>query len=277
MDVISANLNVTGILQPMDPILPAVCIQGPVRFTKCRFTENILKTHHVQSVLEIGGGSGGDAILWLRAPGVHRVDVIEPEERYLVEYTRRLIESFNGRRDGDSIWCGNTVFRFFRCSFQECPTVAGQGYDIAVMNFSISQLVSSGAIARDVVHNIFVRRGIRVLAVVGHKHNGQIPGMHTREHPGVSISVDEYADESCHNLFCLCNGPQNYRAARLHTHIATVSGDFRKITRHPLAQPWQVESRSMPLIAIYSIRPCRVNQCNCTFVFRLLGTNTIGC
>ena len=234
MDVITANLNVTGILQPMDPILPRVCVQGPLRLTKCRFMENVLNTYHVHSLLEIGGGSGGDAILWLRAPNVHQVDVIEPEKAYLVEYTRRLVESFNGRRDGDCIWCGDTVFRFFNCPFQECPIIAGQGYDIAIMNFSVSQLVGSGAMAREVVQSIFIQRGIHALAVVGHRHDGEVPGIHTREHPGVTISVDEYADESCRSLFCLCNGPQNYRASRLHTHISTVSGDLRDCHQTPI-------------------------------------------
>lgn len=46
--------------------------------------------------MEIGGGRGGDAMMWVRHPTVELVDVIEPDETAVCEYQRRLAQSFHG-------------------------------------------------------------------------------------------------------------------------------------------------------------------------------------
>lgn len=158
---------------------------------------------------------------------------MEPNANAVQEYMHRLIYSFDGldvtaeipmvsnrlfSYAADAVRMAVPVrgklFRFFCATIQKCPPIAGHGYDVAILNFSLSQIVGSGDQARTLMRDLLEQRCIRTVAILGHAHDGG--NLPTGE--GVFIRLVQPARRCCTAL-CLCEGRTNFVAGRLQTHI----------------------------------------------------------
>lgn len=72
MDVVSSGLDVQTLMRVENPILVHICIRGPLRSMKASFLRSLQLQ---RTILEIGGGRGGDAGMWVHS-GVSGVDVV---------------------------------------------------------------------------------------------------------------------------------------------------------------------------------------------------------
>ena len=104
-----------------------------------------------RKVLEVGGGSGGDLATWVHN-GCSFVEVLEPDPVSCAEYIRRLKDSYHATTHVDGV--GALYFRVIgpQTSSASLFHVAHKSlyewspwcsHDVAVLHFSISQIVHS--------------------------------------------------------------------------------------------------------------------------------------
>jgi hypothetical protein len=121
------------------------------------------------------------------------------------------------QHNGDNgLCCGPTTFRLHCCSIWDYENDIG--YDVAMLNFSVSQIVGSGEAARQLVHNVLGKR-LRCwcIGIIGHDHCYDAC---TTEDVGVTLTpplVPVCDGRGCSALMCVCHGCHDFRAARLRT------------------------------------------------------------
>jgi hypothetical protein len=164
MDIVHAGYDVERLLDPQDGTLVRMCIRGPIREARNAFTGSVLRQAAARSILEIGGGSGGDLHLWLHLPGLVRVDVVDPDAAALQEYTRRLnaIPACHASK--------RPTFAFHRYGIFDLPDGVGLDAECAVLHFSVSQIVGCGKDAQQLVHQLCCVRRIRWVVLLVHDH-----------------------------------------------------------------------------------------------------------
>ena len=108
MDIVHSGYNIQALLSSKNATLVRVCIQGPLRRTKNRFIQDILREpphgHAIHHVLDIGGGQGGDCHHWVQTPGIDRVDVVDVDCNALEEFGRRLVTSYKASVTNGGPW-----------------------------------------------------------------------------------------------------------------------------------------------------------------------------
>ena len=119
-------------------------ISGLLRQTRNAFVKAVLAQTNPTHVLEIGGGRGGDAANWVHHKDSELIDVVEPDGNAVEEYRRRLLQTFHGVPHKQNVVLpSGKRFRFHTVPvFDLPPSIAHRGCELAVMNFSISQIMN---------------------------------------------------------------------------------------------------------------------------------------
>ena len=226
MDIVHAGYDVERFLDPRDGTLVRMCIRGPIREARNAFTGSVLRQAAVRSLLEIGGGSGGDLHLWLHSPGLERIDVVDPDGDALQEYLRRLnaIPVCHASR--------RPAFTFHCHGIFDLPDAVGWNADCAVLHFSVSQIVACGKDAQRLVHQLCGVRRIRWVVVLVHDH--LVTALPDAAHAG-GVACEVVRGTGCvvHPLLsCDCPGaaPESRQSATLRTRIAgtRMAADIRE-------------------------------------------------
>jgi hypothetical protein len=161
MDIVHASYDVEGFLRPDDGTLLRLCIQGPLREVRNAFIGSVIQQSNAHSILEIGGGVGGDLHTWLGTNGLTRIMVVDPDSNALEEYTRRLAAMGNEQRP---------QFTFHPYGILDLPLCVGMDADCAVLHFSITQIVGCGRDAHRLIYALCRERHIRWVVIVVHDH-----------------------------------------------------------------------------------------------------------
>lgn len=210
MDIVHASYDVDRFLRPDDGTLLRLCIRGPLRDVRNAFTGSVLQLAAARSILEIGGGAGGDLHTWLGMPNLNRVMVVDPDAVALEEYVNRLASVDGGPRPH---------FTFHPHGILELPLHVGMDADCAVLHFSITQIVGCGRDAHRLVHALCGERHIRWVVIIVHDHF--VAGLPDPADPcGVRCDVVRPTGCSEHPLLaCECGGSRR-NSARLRTRLA---------------------------------------------------------
>lgn len=160
------------------------------------------------------------------------VNVIEPDFVHITEYQRRLKQSFLAEERGDNCWYvsrSQTTFYFSHTSFWDFQRPVGVQYDLAVLHFSISQIITNDYAnhkkkltyffcgfcdARALLDLILHEWGIPMLLVSFHDHSHQ--ALPKKEEDGIFIQTCSPVCTICRLLWCRCTG----QSTRLKTRIA---------------------------------------------------------
>ena len=217
MDLTANAMNVSAFLRPECPFLMRILLRGAVREARNAFLSYTLSIIQPCHVMEIGGGCGGDASVWVGTPNLEIVDVIEPDREAVAEYKRRLMDRFDGTPHRQTVVLADGQrFRFHALPlFDINPSVARQGCDVAVLYFSISQIVSNDTDIDALLAGLFLSRGIPNVVIGMHDHT--VMGLPPQDSQ-VSCTVLQSSGCSRHPMVCECVGG-NGRTARLQTTI----------------------------------------------------------
>jgi hypothetical protein len=231
MDIMANGMSVDAFLRTDCPVLPRLLTKGPVRRVRDEFVRTALRATGARTVLEIGGGRGGDCNLWALAPTVRCVEVVEPDGDAVAEYRRRLVASHRAVVVVGVAAAADTLtlpdgrcFRFHIVPLFDLDPAVGRGCDLAVLNFSVSQIVGGQTDLDALVGGLVgpTARGIRYVAVVAHDHVYAGLGG-TVAADGVTCRRIEGTGCARHHLFCTCPSKRGRSAAVLHT---TVTGSL---------------------------------------------------
>ena len=218
--------SVDNLLQTDCPYLPRALLSGPIRRARNTFLQTVLKRANPTHIMEIGGGCGGDAPQLLQHSLLEIVDVVEPDEKSIAEYQRRLTESFGGTLYRQTVVLPDgRRFRFHGSAlFDVSPTVAHKQCDMALLYFSISQIVASDTDADALLGGLLLSRRVRHIVVAVHDHLADIDLPHG---DGVNCTMELSSGCSEHPLVCTCPHG-NGKAAKLRTHIigSTTAADI---------------------------------------------------
>lgn len=180
MDIVHSGYNIQALLNPRNATLVRVCIQGPLRRTKNRFIQDILGDpphgRRIQRVLDIGGGQGGDCHHWVRTPGIERVDVVDVDRNALDEFGRRLVTSYQAKETEGGQWLrpvrahrvvglvrtlpGGRRIVLHHDNARHMHPSLGIGADLALLDFSVTQIVSGPHEVRSFLHDLLVVRRV---------------------------------------------------------------------------------------------------------------------
>jgi hypothetical protein len=225
MDIVHAGYDVDRFLHPMDGTLVRVCIRGPLREARNAFTRGVMQMVVARSILEIGGGSGGDLPMWLNCHHLAHIDVVDPDADALGEYMRRL-NAFPVRNH-----VKRPVFKFHTCGIFDLPDHVGWNADCAVLHFSISQIVGSGADAHRLIHSLCTIRKINWVIILVHDHVATgLPRSDDDNARGIQCEVIEDTGCVAHPLIaCECAGARGHSAI-LRTRISgtRMAADIRE-------------------------------------------------
>lgn len=230
MDIIHAGYDVAGLLEPSNPLLTMLCIRGPLRHTKNAFLADCMRRWGVRSLLDVGGGQGGDCGLWVRL-AVRDVLVVDVDPNALEEYARRLAGSYHasgvgpdwhvpGGADG-SVACR---WRLVVADWRGLDPGIGAGADAAVLDFSASQIVGGRGGVVPLLRALCVDRGIPHVALVVHDHAAAGPAPPNPAHGVVCAPLDPATGDDCPRrrgrptAWCVCPHT-DHGAARLHTRV----------------------------------------------------------
>ena len=207
------SMSVHALVQPDCPHLLRSILSGPVRRARNSFLQGVLTRTQPSWILEIGGGCGGDAAQWASHTSVLQVDVVEPSPASVQEYQRRLVDVHGGVQHRQAIALPDgRCFRFHAKEvFDLDPAVARRGCDLAVLFFSLSQIVADDTDLDALLGGLFVSRQIRNVIIAVHDHlvDPQLP-----HRDGVVCTMLRSSGCSVHPLVCRCPGG-NGRAGRL--------------------------------------------------------------
>lgn len=109
MDLMANGVSVEAFLRPNCPVLPRLIVKGPLRRVRDDFARASVRGSGAQSLLEVGGGRGGDCNLWAEIGGVRTVDVVEPDLAAISEYRRRLGRPIGPLRTATPAGCPTVV------------------------------------------------------------------------------------------------------------------------------------------------------------------------
>lgn len=172
MDIVHAGFDVAGLMRHTNPILPRVCITGPLRQTKNAFVRECLTQPWVpdgvteaaiaaaatlpppHTVLDLGGGQGGDCHHWVQTPGIWHIDVVDVDSNALEEYARRLASTYRARLDTEGGWMFPQDGRrmcLHRADARSLPRGLAEGREFCLMEavgcLSLSDRQPTGAIS----------------------------------------------------------------------------------------------------------------------------------
>jgi hypothetical protein len=206
MDLMANGLGVAGLLRGACPLLPRLIIGGSIKPARDAFGRAVLAAVRPRRILEIGGGRGGDLNLWAACPGVHWVDVVDPDADALDEYRRRLAGAYGAvlDEDGDAVLPDRRTFRFHAVELFALDPSVGRDADLAVLHFSVSQIVRGRADADSLLAGLLNSRRIRRVALAAHDHVRH--GLPPRPPQGVVCTVRASTDCARHPLFCTGSG-----------------------------------------------------------------------
>lgn len=220
MDLMANGVSAEAFLRADSPVLPRLIVKGPLRRARDDFVRATLRSTGARAVLEIGGGRGGDCNLWAAAESVRTVDVVEPDAAAVTEYRRRLRTAHRAADAGDgraSVLPDGRVFRFHTVPLFDLDPAVGRGCDLAVLNFSVSQVVSGWTDLDSLLCGVLGRgRGIPWMIVAAHDH--VFAGLSVAD--GVVCRRVHPTGCTRHRLFCTCDGILGRSAAVLSTTVA---------------------------------------------------------
>jgi hypothetical protein len=205
MDIMANGLSVDALLRPNDPVLVRLLVKGPLRRARDGFMRSALRTAAARAVLEIGGGRGGDCGVWMAAESVRRVEVVEPDADAVAEYRSRLCRTFGAVNDPaappDCVLPDGRRFRFHVVPFFGLDPAVGRGCDLAVLSFSVSQIVGGPADLDALLCGLLAARDIPYVAIAAHDHVHA--GLSSAD--GVVCRRTEVTGCERHRLFCTCD------------------------------------------------------------------------
>ena len=109
---------------------------------------------------------------WIQFPRLEIVDVVEPDADAVQEYQHRLLQTHRGMRHKGVVVLPNAQrFRFHGVPiFDLIPSVAKHRCNMAVLSFSISQIVSRDADADALLGGLLNSRNIPHIVIMAHDH-----------------------------------------------------------------------------------------------------------
>ena len=172
MDVAARGLSIESLLSNGSPHLVRILLSGMIRKSRSRFLQHILDRVDPVHILEIGGGRGGDMAQWIQFPRLEIVDVVEPDAEAVQEYQHRLLQTHRGMQHKGVVVLPNAQrFRFHGVPiFDLIPSVAKHRCNMAVLSFSISQIVSRDADADALLGGLLNSRNIPHIVIMAHDH-----------------------------------------------------------------------------------------------------------
>ena len=229
MDIVHAGCTLETLLAPGNPTLNRVVIEGPLRAWKNAVLAAAVQRARPAALLELGGGRGGDAHHWVRAGGLQRLDVVDVDAGGLAEYARRLVVSHGATAAATTgetppwmrrLWLPATGCEVRLLHGDARGFAEGGPYDLAVLSFSVSQMVGSHDDAAAMYHHLFETLDVREVVLVVHDHVFA-GGLDTQAGSGVLLRLVEAPcaltadDAPTPPLWCRCHG----RAAALETSV----------------------------------------------------------
>lgn len=163
------------------------------------------------------------------------MDVVEVDENALEEYSRRLVSTYQARQatqeeagtTADWVWTlpssqSTTTIALHCGDARRMPPTLGQGYDLAVLDFSASQIVRGWSDVEGLLHALCIDRGIPRVCLVVHDHVFAGPPP-----PGCGVHCVVLETPACvpagHAGWCRCEDGSDHGATRLETTVVGTS------------------------------------------------------
>lgn len=238
MDIVHARCTVSHLLSPGNPTLTRVCIEGPLRTWKNDIIHRTMARCRPRSVLELGGGRGGDAHHWARAAAdgtLRRLTVVDVDGDSLREYARRLRSSHHAVEWSDGFWLPapqdwGCEVRLHQGDARTVPPewCGADPPDLVVLSFSVSQMVGGQADADALLQHLFGVLAARAVLFVVHDH--VVAGLPTARDGGVTLKVVESPSCGDDALWC----PAHHQGALLETTVdgSTLAQGIREWACH---------------------------------------------
>lgn len=117
-------------------------------------------------------GRGGDCHHWIGHRTIRFVDVVDTDTTALEEYARRLVVSYKAAGVGGGVYLlpGGCRIALHHHDALCLPDAVGQHADLALLDFSVSQIVGGWMDVGRLLFSLCVDRSIASVCIVAHDH-----------------------------------------------------------------------------------------------------------